>query len=204
MCRVRGSSLAPSSVTTTVTPTSTVVAASESMTAAPTTTSTPAAAVSSSSDGAAYVEALAASSSTTTEAAATYNAAAYAAPSAATASATTSSASVAAAVSTSSGGGNGKLGAAWPNGDWASPSDPDYIGNYIGSKTNWYYTWSPFNVVSERFPSDRIRSDGRNREPAMRKVWSSCLCFGDRIRYRTSGLSSPSGLQQFQMRSSSM
>ena len=41
-----------------------------------------------------------------------------------------------------------KMGSAWPNGDWAQPSDPNYFGNYIGSKTAWYYTWSPFNVGS--------------------------------------------------------
>ncbi|WVQ78374.1 hypothetical protein IAT38_000460 [Cryptococcus sp. DSM 104549] len=41
-----------------------------------------------------------------------------------------------------------KFGAAWPNGNWAQASDPNYIGNYIGSKTAWYYTWSPFSVGS--------------------------------------------------------
>lgn len=52
------------------------------------------------------------------------------------------------------GGGGGwtntgaKLGIAWPNGDWAQPSDPNYVTNYIGSKTAWYYTWSPFSVGS--------------------------------------------------------
>jgi len=39
-----------------------------------------------------------------------------------------------------------KLGLGWPNGNFASPSDPDYIGNYVGSKSSWYYTWSPDNV----------------------------------------------------------
>jgi len=43
---------------------------------------------------------------------------------------------------------NSKFGAAWPNGNWASPSDPDYVGNYIGTRTSWYYTWSPFSVSS--------------------------------------------------------
>jgi len=41
-----------------------------------------------------------------------------------------------------------KFGAAWPNGNWPTPSDPDYIGNYIGKRTAWYYTWSPFPVGS--------------------------------------------------------
>ncbi|KAK1924870.1 glycosyl hydrolase catalytic core-domain-containing protein [Papiliotrema laurentii] len=56
--------------------------------------------------------------------------------------------------STYSGGGSGttnagsKLGIAWPNGDWAQPSDPNYIKNYIGTKSSWYYTWSPFSVAS--------------------------------------------------------
>ncbi|WRT67259.1 uncharacterized protein IL334_004226 [Kwoniella shivajii] len=43
---------------------------------------------------------------------------------------------------------NSKLGVAWPNGDWAQGGDLNYIGNYIGSKTAWYYTWSPFHVGS--------------------------------------------------------
>ena len=52
------------------------------------------------------------------------------------------------------GGGSGwantgsKLGAAWPNGDWALPGDANYIANYIGSKTSWYYTWCPTPVAS--------------------------------------------------------
>lgn len=56
--------------------------------------------------------------------------------------------------STYSGGGSGwantgsKLGMAWPNGDWAQASDPNYVKNYIGSKASWYYTWSPFSVGS--------------------------------------------------------
>ena len=41
-----------------------------------------------------------------------------------------------------------KFGAGWPNGNWAQSSDPNYIGNYIGSRTAWYYTWSPDNVGS--------------------------------------------------------
>ncbi|OXB38951.1 hypothetical protein LQV05_004067 [Cryptococcus neoformans] len=52
----------------------------------------------------------------------------------------------------SSGGGSvnvgSKLGLAWPNGDWAGSNDPNYIGNYIGDKSSWYYTWSPFDVPS--------------------------------------------------------
>lgn len=39
-----------------------------------------------------------------------------------------------------------KLGLAWPNGDWWTPDQPDYIGNYVGSKTSWYYTWAPGSV----------------------------------------------------------
>lgn len=57
-----------------------------------------------------------------------------------------------ATTTTSTGGGSknvgSKLGLAWPNGDWASSTDPNYIGNYIGDKVSWYYTWSPFSVVS--------------------------------------------------------
>ncbi|WOO84422.1 Alkali-sensitive linkage protein 1 [Vanrija pseudolonga] len=41
-----------------------------------------------------------------------------------------------------------KLGLAWPNGDFWTPDQPDYIGNYVGSKTSWYYTWAPSNVAS--------------------------------------------------------
>nr|ODN87979.1 hypothetical protein L203_03183 [Cryptococcus depauperatus CBS 7841] len=41
-----------------------------------------------------------------------------------------------------------KLGAAWPNGNWAENGSPDFIGNYIGIKTSWYYTWSSFSVGS--------------------------------------------------------
>ncbi|ORX39964.1 glycosyl hydrolase catalytic core-domain-containing protein [Kockovaella imperatae] len=41
-----------------------------------------------------------------------------------------------------------KFGAAWPNGNWAQSTDPNYVGNYIGSRTAWYYTWSPSNVGS--------------------------------------------------------
>ncbi|GMK58863.1 hypothetical protein CspeluHIS016_0603050 [Cutaneotrichosporon spelunceum] len=36
-----------------------------------------------------------------------------------------------------------KLGAAWPNGDWTGPDQPGWIGNYVGQRTSWYYTWSP-------------------------------------------------------------
>lgn len=36
-----------------------------------------------------------------------------------------------------------KLGAAWPNGDWSGPDTSSYIGNYVGARTSWYYTWSP-------------------------------------------------------------
>lgn len=31
-----------------------------------------------------------------------------------------------------------KLGIAWPNGDWASSGDPNYVGNYIGDKASWW------------------------------------------------------------------
>ncbi|WVQ71795.1 hypothetical protein IAR50_001337 [Cryptococcus sp. DSM 104548] len=41
-----------------------------------------------------------------------------------------------------------KFGLAWPNGNWAESTSPDYIGNYVGTKTTWYYTWSPFSVGS--------------------------------------------------------
>lgn len=59
-------------------------------------------------------------------------------------------------VSVNLGGGNwggsknvgSKLGHAWPNGDWAQANDPNNVGNYIGSKASWYYTWSPFSVGS--------------------------------------------------------
>lgn len=40
-----------------------------------------------------------------------------------------------------------KLGLAWPNGNWDAAGSPGYVGNYIGSKSSWYYTWSPWNVV---------------------------------------------------------
>ncbi|KIR54298.1 hypothetical protein I315_03357 [Cryptococcus gattii Ru294] len=57
-----------------------------------------------------------------------------------------------ATTTTSTGGGSknvgSKFGLAWPNGDWASSTDPNYIGNYIGDKASWYYTWSPFSVGS--------------------------------------------------------
>ncbi|EIW69392.1 hypothetical protein TREMEDRAFT_38998 [Tremella mesenterica DSM 1558] len=49
---------------------------------------------------------------------------------------------------TSSAASGPKFGLAWPNGNWAGSSDSNYIGNYIGSKTSWYYTWSPFSVSS--------------------------------------------------------
>lgn len=39
-----------------------------------------------------------------------------------------------------------KMGLAWPNGNWAGSGSSDYIGNYIGSKSSWYYTWSPWTV----------------------------------------------------------
>ncbi|WVR05287.1 hypothetical protein IAU60_002300 [Kwoniella sp. DSM 27419] len=72
---------------------------------------------------------------------------------------TTSSSSTAAPAATqsvtASGPSNGgwanagsKFGLAWPNGNWASSTDSNYIGNYIGSKSSWYYTWSPFSVGS--------------------------------------------------------
>ncbi|OCF36500.1 hypothetical protein I316_01749 [Kwoniella heveanensis BCC8398] len=72
----------------------------------------------------------------------------------ATASSTESTApaatSVAAAPASNGGSVNvgSKLGLAWPNGDWAQSGDPNYVGNYIGLKSSWYYTWSPFAVGS--------------------------------------------------------
>ncbi|BEJ14428.1 hypothetical protein CspHIS471_0401950 [Cutaneotrichosporon sp. HIS471] len=36
-----------------------------------------------------------------------------------------------------------KLGAAWPNGDWTGADQPGWIGNFVGQRTSWYYTWSP-------------------------------------------------------------
>ncbi|ORY24974.1 glycosyl hydrolase catalytic core-domain-containing protein [Naematelia encephala] len=41
-----------------------------------------------------------------------------------------------------------KFGLAWPNGDYTSPGDPGYIGNYIGKRASSYYTWSASNVKS--------------------------------------------------------
>ncbi|KAL7424118.1 hypothetical protein Q5752_001703 [Cryptotrichosporon argae] len=83
-----------------------------------------------------------------------YNDAA-AATSSASAAATSSAAAAATSASVSVGTSSGasintgsKFGAAWPNGDYASSSDASYIGNYVGSKTSWYYTWSPINVAS--------------------------------------------------------
>lgn len=81
----------------------------------------------------------AASSSVYTEAASTEAASAV----------TTASSSSSTAGAASSGGTTNvgsKFGAAWPNGDYASSSDPNYIGNYIGSKTSWYYTWAASSV----------------------------------------------------------
>ncbi|RSH94036.1 hypothetical protein EHS25_006690 [Saitozyma podzolica] len=82
----------------------------------------------------------------------------YASPSSAASSAAPAAQSSAAASSSSSSGGSGstggwtnsgsKFGLGWPNGNYASSGSSDYIGNYIGSKSAWYYTWSPFNVGS--------------------------------------------------------
>ncbi|WVW82976.1 hypothetical protein I302_104992 [Kwoniella bestiolae CBS 10118] len=64
---------------------------------------------------------------------------------------TSSAAPVSAAPVAGSGGSKNsgsKLGIAWPNGDWEQPGQPNYVGNYIGNKASWYYTWSPFAVGS--------------------------------------------------------
>lgn len=42
-------------------------------------------------------------------------------------------------------GGGAKYALAWPNGDWAGPGQPDYVGNFV-AKSSIYYTWSPHNV----------------------------------------------------------
>lgn len=36
-----------------------------------------------------------------------------------------------------------KMGLAWPNGEWTPEGEPGYLGNYIGTKTSWLYTWGP-------------------------------------------------------------
>lgn len=53
---------------------------------------------------------------------------------------------VAAVVNTAVSNSHGKLGNAWPNGNWDDPGSSGWIGNYVGSKASWYYTWSPHNV----------------------------------------------------------
>ncbi|WWD16021.1 hypothetical protein CI109_100446 [Kwoniella shandongensis] len=86
--------------------------------------------------------------SATSDAAAVEN---WAAPTASSAAPAATSAVSSSSSSISSGGwvnAGSKLGAAWPNGDWAQSTDPNYIGNYIGQRTAWYYTWSPFSVSS--------------------------------------------------------
>lgn len=70
-----------------------------------------------------------------------------AAPAASSVAATVAVSAVASSDSTGTNAGS-PFGLAWPNGDWASSSDPNYVGNYIGSKSSWYYTWSPYNVGS--------------------------------------------------------
>lgn len=41
-----------------------------------------------------------------------------------------------------------KFGLGWPNGNWATSGEPSYVGNYIGSKSSWYYTWNPTSIGS--------------------------------------------------------
>ncbi|WWC61000.1 uncharacterized protein I303_103577 [Kwoniella dejecticola CBS 10117] len=98
----------------------------------------------------------AAPASTSADAAApTNNAVDAAAPSSAAAQSSSAAPAASSAASTPSysGGANGgsvnvgsKLGIAWPNGDWEKQGAPNWIGNYIGNKASWYYTWSPFSV----------------------------------------------------------
>ncbi|KAK4686425.1 hypothetical protein P7C73_g3703, partial [Tremellales sp. Uapishka_1] len=64
-------------------------------------------------------------------------------------SAAASSGSISGSVSVSlASSGGSKFGLGWPNGNWADSGSADYVGNYIGSKSKWYYTWSPDNVGS--------------------------------------------------------
>lgn len=53
---------------------------------------------------------------------------------------------VSAVVNTAVSNSHGKLGNAWPNGNWDEQGSPGWIGNYVGTKASWYYTWSPHNV----------------------------------------------------------
>ncbi|OCF55751.1 hypothetical protein L486_06502 [Kwoniella mangroviensis CBS 10435] len=104
---------------------------------------------------AATTSAAAAASSAAAAAVPTNNAAdqdtsAPASSAAATPAETSAAAPAASAAPAGSSGGSknagSKLGIAWPNGDWEQPGDPNYVGNYIGNKASWYYTWSPFAV----------------------------------------------------------
>lgn len=53
---------------------------------------------------------------------------------------------VSAVINTAVSNSHGKLGNAWPNGNWDDQGSAGWIGNYVGSKASWYYTWSPHNV----------------------------------------------------------
>ncbi|KAK8869712.1 hypothetical protein IAR55_000280 [Kwoniella newhampshirensis] len=138
-CRVRGQ---PGSFSTSTSISSTSITSTSSVTSVASSTTTSEAAPTSSSTDAATL-------SVTSTAAAVENWAAPTASSAAPAPAATS-----VSVSTGSSGYGGwlnkgsKFGAAWPNGNWAQSTDSNFIGNYVGQKTSWYYTWSPFSVGS--------------------------------------------------------
>ncbi len=206
MCRVRSSSLTVSSstVTTTTTPTTTIAVSRVTTTASSAAATSDA--VADANQGMAALENNSASvTASTTDAGSNYHAA-YAAPSSVTSTASTSAAasvaSTSSATSSSSGGsGTGrmnsgsKFGAAWPNGGWASQGDADYIGNYVGSRTSWYYTWSPSNIVSILlyYPSSQAETIS-NRLQQTRSAWSSCRCSGVLVRSLIGVRSSPAGL----------
>lgn len=138
VCRVRGSA-----------PPAPSPAAAESVAAAPSPAApSPSAEAEYSEAAAAPSEAAAAPS----EAAAPSSDAAWSAPASSSAAAAPATSEAAPAPAPASNGGwsnaGDKYGMAWPNGDWSTQGQSDYIGNYIGSRASWYYTWSPHSVVS--------------------------------------------------------
>lgn len=165
MCRVRTSSLTPSSSTTVRAAAPTTALSTTPAAETPTTSTTATSTAVTQAAAAAEDDSPAAASSSPA------NNANYASTSSADTPAAHQSSAVASTSSYSGGGASGwanpgsKLGAAWPNGDWASAGDADYIGNYIGSKTSWYYTWSPHSIVSDasflrKLAQDRLQAAG--------------------------------------------
>ncbi|KAI5451735.1 hypothetical protein NCC49_001382 [Naganishia albida] len=102
-----------------------------------------------------------------------------------TESAAPSSTSSEAAVVTStpgSGTNDKSFGLAWPNGDWESEGQPGYVGQYVGDRTGWYYTWSPQGCSKADALGLEFAPMMWGRKDANADWWNAVNSWGDNVQ----------------------